>query len=138
MAEYEKKPENSPNFQGTSNMQANFGGLNTTGNILLKQYEQEVDRQDHMNDTLGTMNTMGVTALVASTMKNTSPQKLTPQGSLKSRNTINSPIFEESELSRSNKNDVKIIDDDSSIASQRLVMFLFNILRILFSLPSCS
>lgn len=116
MAEYEKKPENQNNLQATNNMQGNFGGLNTTGNILLKEYEQEVDRQDHMNETMGTM---GVTALVASTLKNTQPQRLTPQGSIKSRTNINSPISEESEMTRSNKNDVRIIDDDSSIASQR-------------------
>ncbi len=67
MAEYEKGNTIANNNKIDMHTN-NFGGLNTTGNILIKEYEQEVQRQDtDMNGTLNATNTMGITALVEAT-----------------------------------------------------------------------
>lgn len=106
MAEYERNNESNM-VQNKTDTQVNFGGLNTTGNILLKEYEQEVQRQDtDMNGTIGTVNSMGMSALMTATgmgkisSENDKEQKprvvQQRQESFKARSSINSPISEES------------------------------------------
>jgi hypothetical protein len=100
------------NFAGNSSpqknlqeTQGNFGGLNTTQNILIKEYEQVLNTE--MNETLGaTGMTRGLASLVQVAVPKEelkSPpaaQKSAPkqQDSYKSRRSnVNSPISEESE-----------------------------------------
>lgn len=87
--------------------QGNFGGLNTTQNILIKEYEEALNTE--MNDTLGNTNAMtrGLASLIQVAVprddplvEQKSPPSLKANDSLKmhrQRSSVNSPISEESE-----------------------------------------
>lgn len=86
--------------------QGNFGGLNTTQNILIKEYEEALNTE--MNDTLGNTNAMtrGLASLIQVAVpkddplvEQKSPPSLKASDSFKMRHrsSVNSPISEESE-----------------------------------------
>ncbi len=126
MAEYEKGNTIANNNKIDMHTN-NFGGLNTTGNILIKEYEQEVQRQDtDMNGTLNATNTMGITALVEATGvgemgKREQMNKNTNRESLKSRSNVNSPISEENtrDIENSKKQHDDFEDSSNSLNSKR-------------------
>ncbi len=99
----------------------NFGGLNTTGNILIREYEQEVQRQDtDMNATSNANNTMGISALIDAIGlddidKKSKKNANTKQESFKSLNA-------ESHISEENIRDTKYSNnelEDSSTSFKR-------------------
>ena len=107
----------------SSTAHLNFAGLGTTGNILIKEYEQEIKRQDSNIEFTATSNTLG--ALINASLTKVSLDEVHQQsndvifknvqnGSSKSHSNYNSPILEEPEQSFESYKEVSYRKDDSA------------------------
>ena len=107
----------------SSTAHLNFAGLGTTGNILIKEYEQEIKRQDSNIEFTATSNTIGAlinASLTRVTLDEVHQQsndvvfKSVQNGSMKSQSNYNLPILEEPEQSFESYKEVSYRKEDSS------------------------